>query len=297
MNENEEELEELEEEQPSTPKKGSMNYTLKDFFKMIGRHWVGLVICSLIGLAGGVAYDRVAKTPEFAATSQVIVYDSSSTETNADEALTQARYHAQAAVGYFTVSELQKACIDTLTDTANKDTYRVDYYSTAFLKGKDSNGEKIYNLPAFSKLYSASLTQVWNNTSSIYIAVSATGKDAQEAIDIANVTVTELEKIANTEGSTMYPILHGYIHPQTTNIAYDKSTSTAVIVLVGTLIGAVVGCFYGIIRELSATKINTRKEVETITGVKVIGMIPDYAHEKIQEDVSASLGEEKKEGK
>jgi capsular polysaccharide biosynthesis protein len=49
--------------------------------------------------------------------------------------------------------------------------------------------------------------------------------------------------------------------------------------LLGLAIGLVVGVAYGIIFELANTHVVSSKEIEQMTGVKVIGNIPDLTPE------------------
>ncbi len=248
--------------------------TLSQIGHMIWKHWVAAVVCLLVGLAGGVGYSKFIKTPKYQATVQLMVVDSStgSTADNINLALKK----TQIAYGYMTTDEVVTEIGKKLGEK-NYDVYL-----------KDSSGKTTENVD-ISKVkgyYTVSIPTVTTNSTSVFLSVTSTCKNESMAIDVANLAVESTISLANATTSTVYGLLqNSLVSMGNANSAKDTSTSTLVFAAVGALAGLVVGAAYGIIRELLNSKVSSKVDLETITGYKVIGMIPKYenAPEKKEE--------------
>lgn len=241
--------------------------TFKDIFKMIGKHWIALIICALLGLAAGVVYGTAIKSPEYVSTGTVTVYPSSGSTT---DPYTKTRdvclYMQQSRVR-------NKVCEDLVaqgyTDYLMKD-------SSGNLV-TDEEGNKVYNVSALAKQYSASVPTTLSSTSgSIFINVSATTDNAVLSQTIVNLVMSDSKTLVEGGDSVIASALGVSLSYDSATYPTDTSTSNVAIAAIGTLIGLLVGAVYGIVRELTNTRVNSRKELEAYTGFKVIGMIPNY---------------------
>ena len=248
--------------------------TLSQIGHMIWKHWVAAVVCLLVGLAGGVGYSKFLKTPKYQASVQVGVVDSTSSSTT--ENISLAIRKTQIAYGYMSSDEVVKKLGEKL-GAKEYDVYL-----------KDSDGKKTDNVD-ISKVkgyYTVAISTITTNSTSVFLTVTSTCKTEAMAIDVANYAVEATIELANSSSSTFYGLLqNSLVSLGNASSAKDTSTSTLVFAAVGALAGLVIGAAYGIIRELLNSKVSSKVDLETITGYKVIGMIPKYenAPEKKEE--------------
>lgn len=248
--------------QPEDEEKG---ITLSQIWHMIIKHWVALVICILVGFAGGFGYAKFIKTPKYQASVQLMIVNSGSTTSTADSEISLALKKTQIAYGYLTTDEVATSVGKKMAEK------KYDIYL------KDDSGKATTNVDVTSvkKLYSVTIPTVVSNTTSIYLNITSTCKTKDMAIDVVNFVATSAIELVNNTSSSVY----GYLNNSLTcigsaNSAKDTSTSTALLSVIGAVIGVVVGAVYGIIRELTNTHVSSKQELETISGYKVIGMIP-----------------------
>lgn len=255
--------------------------TLSQIGHMIWKHWVAAVVCLLVGLAGGVGYSKFLKTPKYQATVQLMVVDSStgSTADNINLALKK----TQIAYGYMTTDEVVTEIGKKLAEKS------YDVYL------KDSNGKATENVD-ISKVkgyYTVSIPTVTTNSTSVFLSVTSTCKTEAMAIDVANLAVESTISLANATTSTVYGLLqNSLVSMGSANSAKDTSTSTLVFAAVGALAGLVIGAAYGIVRELLNSKVSSKVDLETITGYKVIGMIPKYENAPEKKEGSKEGGKD-----
>lgn len=252
--------------------------TLGQIFHMLRKHWVAIVITSLVGLAGGVVYGRFVKKAKYQATTQLMIVNTdtgSLTPEDTVQNISDAKNKAQILSLYMTSDEVKT---QIAKDLIAKDGTKYDFYNRDENKNIIMDGtEYTYNLAAVSKLYSVNLQQVTSNNTSIFVTITSTATDSQLAIDVANTVSTSTITLCNTKSTYGYRYLKDSVASLgTVSSASDKSTSNIVIAAVGVLLGAVVGAGYGIIRELTNTHVSSKTELEQLTGYKVIGMIPKY---------------------
>ncbi len=243
--------------------------TLGQIWHMIKKHWISVAICGLVGFGGAFAYAKLIKSPKYQATAQILVRE----PTTSNSISLSTRISTASAF-------LQS---DSVASAVGAKMASGDYVSVVQLK--DDNGNVIdneYDISAIKQLYSVSAS---STTNSPIITITSSCKTAQMAKDVANYVSEVGIQLANTESNPIYTYLGGCLSPMNeASQAKDASTSNVLISLIGVLAGLVVGCIYAIIRELTDTKVTSKGELETLTGYKVIGMIPKYEIDKDEEN-------------
>ena len=247
--------------------------TLSQIGHMIWKHWVAAVVCLLVGLAGGVGYSKFLKTPKYQATVQLAVVENSSDSTT--DNITLALRKTQIAYGYMTSDEI----VTKLGEKLGAKDYDV------YLKDTDGKKKDEIDVSKVKGYYTVAIPTVTTNNTSIFLTVTSTCKTEQMAIDVANFTVEATIECANASENIKGLLKNSIVSMGNANSAKDTSTSTLVFAAVGALAGLVIGAAYGIVRELLNSKVSSKVDLETITGYKVIGMIPKYenAPEKKEE--------------
>ena len=257
--------------------------SLGQVWHMIVKHWVALVIMVLVGLACGFGYSKFIKTPKYQAEVQIMTVSGDTTESSTSSSnISLAIQKTSIAYSYSTTDEVVKS--------VGKKMAEKDY--DIYLKDTDGKKTEEYDFTAIKKLYSVSIPTN-NGSSSNVLKVTSTCKTEAMAIDVANFVSSSIITLSNDSSSIVYSMLNNSLHSMgTANSAKDTSTSTFIIALVGMLAGAVIGAAYGIIRELCNTKVGSKADLETLTGFKVIGMIPKYDN-----NVVVEMTEKKEEDK
>lgn len=247
--------------------------SFSQIWQMIKKHFVAIIICTIIGLAGGVIYSRAIKKATYEATSQVLVIKDISSTGSADatEVYNFGVRMASVCAGYMKSQDVQDQVCKIMAEKGYKD------YQTK--EGK-------YDYVSLSKKYDVTIPTVGSTSStSLFVDVTATTDNEEESILLANTITSATNTLVNTEGNSMNVMLGNALVITQANIATDTSTSNVVIALIGILIGLVVGIAYAIIKELTNTKVTSKRELESLTGYKVIGMVPKYSTlEKEEED-------------
>ncbi len=259
--------------------------TLAQIWHMIVKHWVALVILVFVGLIGGVLYSKVIKSPKYQASVQLMVVSHESASSSTTENINAAITKTKIAYGYITTDEVATAVAKKLNEKEGNNFYI-----------KDGNGKytSTLDLTSVKKLYSVSIPTVTTNSTSVFLSITSTCKTEALAIDVVNYVASSTIELSNQEGSQIYDYLKdSLVTLGSANYATDSSTSTLVIGLIGVLIGAVVGAAYAIIRELTNTHVSSKADLETVTGYKVIGMIPKYEN-KVNADEPTTTGEGEK---
>lgn len=246
---------------------------LSQIWHMIIKHWVALVICLLVGFAGGFAYSKLIKTPKFQATTQLMIVNTdTATTTSSNQNISEALQKTQIAYGYLTSDEVVHAVYDELKAKNTDNRYKMD-----FVIKDNTTGEEKADYESVKKLYSVTIPTVVSNSTSIFINITSTAKNETLAVDVANFVPKIAIDLVNNDKSLGYTYLKNSLASLgSVDSAKDTSTSTIMLALIGTLIGLVVGAAYGIIRELANTHVSSKAELEQLTGFKVIGMIPMY---------------------
>lgn len=232
--------------------------TLNDIWRMIKKHWVAIVICLFIGLAGGAIYGKAIKKPKYTSTGTLMI-SKENTELSED------RNMAGVVYGFISTGTVKDSVANKMIELG---------YSSVY---KDKDG----TIDTSALTYTASLPTYGSSTNtSIFITISASTSKAQMSKDLVNTVMEVTKDLCEADNSKMN-IAKGYVNISSyASDSKDTSTSTLIISLIGTLIGVVVGAGYAIIRELTNVYVSSKMELETLTGYKVIGMIPKYDKEE-----------------
>lgn len=250
--------------------------TFSQIMHMLKKHWVALIVLSLIGFAFGAVYGRFIKKPKYQSSTQLMIVNSESGEgLTPDQQISIAQRKAGILYVYMTSDEVKTDVAKKLMSIdASYDLYNKDEKKNPI---KDNKGNYTYDLVALSTLYAVNLQQVSSDNTSVFVTVTSTAKTSQFAIDIANTVANTTITLCNQKGTNGYQYLNNAVTTLgTATAAKDKSTSNVVVAAVGLLIGVICGAGYGIIAEMTNTHVSSKAELEQITGYKVIGMIPKY---------------------
>ncbi|MDD6240796.1 MAG: hypothetical protein PUA93_04345 [Eubacteriales bacterium] len=230
---------------------------------MIIKHWVAWVVFMFVGLAGGFGFAQYVKKPNYSSTA-VMMISGSNISTSADIAtnLNTAYNQANIAVTMMNTQIVYQKVTETL--------------ATTYTDLKTTDG---YDYKTINKAYSATLAASGNTNSSIFINITAQTSDKQFSQDIANTVASTAISIANNNADYSY-LKGSLIVTSPASEATDTSMSKAVVTLIGLLIGVIVGALYGVIYEFADNKVTSKVELENLTHVKVIGMIPDFRRDK-----------------
>ena len=244
--------------------------TLGDIWRMIKKHWVAIVICLFIGLAGGAVYAKAIKKPKYTSSGTIMVI-------HEDAELSEDRNMAGIVYGYITTGTVKEAVANKMIEKGYGSTYNA----------KDGT------IDTSALSYSATMPTYGSTTNtSLYITVSATTSVSKMSKDLVDTVMEVTKSLCDGGDSLMSSVAKGYVNiSSTASEPKDTSTSGVIITLIGTLIGVVVGAAYAIIRELTNVHVSSKMELETLTGYKVIGMIPKY--EKDDETNADKKGENK----
>lgn len=236
--------------------------TLNDIWRMIKKHWVAIVICLFVGLAGGAVYAKTIKKPKYTSTGTLMIVKEN-TELSED------RNMAGVVYGFISTGTVKENVANKMISIGYESVYK--------------NKDGVIDTSALT--YTPSLPTYGSSTNtSIFITISATTSKAQMSKDLVNTVMEVTKELCESDNSKMN-IAKGYVNISSyASDSKDTSTSTLVISLIGTLIGLVVGAAYAIIRELTNVHVSSKMELETLTGYKVIGMIPKYDKDESTEE-------------
>lgn len=245
--------------------------SLGDIWRMIKKHWVGLVICLFVGLAGGVLYGKVIKKPKYQSTGTMLINKEGAT-------LNDAKAWAGAIYNYSTTDKVKLLTGKKMVELG---------YKTQFVNDK---GE----IDTSKIVYTASMPTYGGSTNtSIFINISASTSDAKMSQDLVDTIMTATQELIDNDDAQMSSA-KGFVNISSkASAAVDTSTSNVMIALIGVLIGVVVGAGYGIVRELTNVHVASKSELENLTGYKVIGMIPKYGEDKKFDDEDDKKGDKK----
>ena len=258
-------------EQPTQEENDGLS--LLDIVKMIFKHWIVLVAAIVLGGTAAFIYAKAIKKPVWQATGQmyVIVQPSDSASSTSQDSLTTTTLNLSVALLPSAVSFINsEPVMRTATEKYN------------------ANSESLptYTIISFEKAASAEAANYTSTVKSIYINISAKSSNKDQSVAMVNALMdATLEKAEEGDYQDIFGNkLKVASRPgKTENNEYsgvsDSSMSTVTILLLGLAIGLVVGVAYGIIFELANTHVVSSKEIEQMTGVKVIGNIPDLTPE------------------
>lgn len=248
-----------EQENPVQEEKG---VSLGELFHMIIKHWKGLVVSIVVCIIIALGYAFLIQKPEWSSTGTIIVLASN------DEDTTETP-----STGTINSSNLSLSInlVPTLVDFID---------SSSVLSNVVTDVNKEFNTSyAIKDVQEAVTVSARTYTSlekSLYIDVTASTDDKELSMAIVNSTMEKAIEMANDENLTFSKVFANSM--TITSLAgepEDTSTSKILILLIGAVVGVVIGAAYGLIFELCNTHVISQKELEALTGLNVIGTIPE----------------------
>jgi len=238
--------------------------TFGEYWRMICKHWISVVVCVVLAFAVGLGYDIGIKSPEYQASGSCMVL--SIDDDTGDDAVTYTD------VNYSLI--LLQSVNDIMNDTP---------VMTAVTESMNSEGYN-YTVDQVSRMVSASPRTFTSSAKSLFIDITATSSDVETSVKLVNFCLDDSVKLINSEGGE-YGFLKDAL--KVTSRASktgteDVATSTTLISAVSLVIGLIIGIIYAIVKELTNVFVVSKKELETASGIKILGSIPDYseAHKK-----------------
>jgi capsular polysaccharide biosynthesis protein len=219
-------------------------------WKSITRHWIALVVFSVVSLIGGLVYGLTIKKPVWQSQGEAIVIAKSGTgdASNLDYSLSILPSVVSFIDGTYVMNNVR--------DATNKEYGK--YYTTTDIQ----------------KMVGASAQNYSSVEKSIYIDITAKTADKDFSMFLVNTVLTVSENIANNDSSYSLNFKDTFITASTAKEPTDTSFSNVGIALIAVLAGAVVGAIYGVIYEAADSHIVSTKNLEALTGIKNIGTIP-----------------------
>jgi capsular polysaccharide biosynthesis protein len=252
--------------------------TLGEYWRMITKHWIGVLAIIVVFIIGGGIYGGAIKKAKWKCTGNVLVSDDDVTDNTGTTSVTTNNISAT-LTWVNTISDFLEGnlVLNKVAEDLKSDGYSYSPDNTAAVAALYSSNPRSYTSSAATSLYIDVASTTSNKTLSAKV-VSYVLNEGQNIIDedYANHLASK-----TTNGcwqfKRYYEIFFGSDY--TSLSATDVSTSLTVIIAAAGLIGLVVGVAYAIIREVNNVYVVSKKELENMTGLKVIGVIPDYHNE------------------
>lgn len=248
-----------EQENPVQEEKG---VSLGELFHMIIKHWKGLVVSVVACIIIAIGYAFLIQKPEWSSTGTIIVLASN------DEDTTETP-----STGTINSSNLSLSInlVPTLVDFIASSSV----LSNVAIDINQESGTS-YSTKNLQSMLSVSARTYTSLEKSLYIDITATTNDEALSKAIVNSTLETAIEMANDESLTFSKVFSNSM----TITSYadepvDTSTSKFLILLIGAVIGVIIGAVYGLIFELCNTHVISQKELEALTGLNVIGTIPE----------------------
>ena len=238
--------------------------TFGEYWRMICKHWISVVVCVVLALVVGLGYDIGIKSPEYQASGSCMVL---SIDDESGEGVV-----TYTDVNYSLI--LLQSVNDIMIDTP---------VMTAVTESMNSEGYN-YTVEQVSKMVTASPRTFTSSAKSLFIDITATSSDIDTSVKLVNFCLDDSLKLINTDGGD-YAFLKDALkitsRASKTGVE-DVATSTTLICAVSLVIGLIIGIIYAIVKELTNVFVISKKELELASGLKILGTIPDYseAHKK-----------------
>ena len=229
--------------------------SFKEYWQMVRKHWKAIIVVTMVALVMGIGYSEGFKKPEYQSTGTcMVLYDNSDGENTVSATDVNYSLTLLATVNTFMEDE---PVIDAMTVDLKEQGYNV---TTNAVRGMISVNPANYS----------------SSIKSLYLEI--VGLSADEDLSRAVVNSCLSNSVEITNNNEKYNLLKNtIIITSDANSSTDVSTSTMLICAVSVVMGLIVGIIYAIIKELTNVFCISKKEIESITGVKVLGLIPDYS--------------------
>lgn len=233
--------------------------TWSQIWRAIKKHWIGLVVSVCAGVILSSAFAFEIKKPKWSSTGSMIVL------AKADSSSTDDQTQITAANLSLSLS-LVPTIVDIMGDSP---------VQSAVAKDINTSYNSQYTATDIGKMVTVKARTYTSSERSLYIDITASTSNKDLSISLVDATITETVRLAKDKDQSYSNLLSSLTTAHTASEPVDTSMSRATLILIGFVCGLVVGCLYGIIFEFSSKKVNTSEELESLTGVKVLGMIPD----------------------
>ncbi|MEG0034542.1 MAG: hypothetical protein RR734_03030 [Bacilli bacterium] len=255
----------------SSISKDDSGISILDIWHMFKKHWIGIVAVTLTSLLIGTVYNFGFKGPVWKSQGSAMVIAKANDGNDPNQNLN------------YSLSLL----------TTVKDFMNDEVVLTAVAKDvnklKDSKGKQ-YNLDyiKLQKIITCTPRTFQNLERSLYIDVAAKTDNETLSKTLVDSLLKNSQKIANTTNDpnlSYYKILKDVINVTSYGSKpKDDAMSGILILAISGGAGLIIGLLYAIAFDMFNTKVTNTSELESITGYKVIGVIPDYLNGKNDED-------------
>ncbi len=238
--------------------------TFGEYWNMIRKHWISVIVCTAVALAAGLTYDLGFKSEQWEVSGSAMVLSVSEDTTSSEITSSDVSYSLT----------LLQTVNDLMTDDPVLEAVATSLEEDGY---KNSSGEN-YSTSQIDDMLSVSPRTYSSTAKSLFIDVTATTSEAELSVKIVNYCL--LDTIAVISDSDTYSFLSDSLHitsyASLTSVE-DVATSTTLICGISILIGLIVGVIYAIIKELTNIFVVSKKELETTNSIKVLASIPDYS--------------------
>lgn len=252
--------------------------SLKDIFNMLRAHWIGLLICTIIGTISGLFIG--VTTPDKYQASQKVYINPEGLSIQA------APYYNNILCNFILDTEVSKEATRLVKETVNSNNLDIDVDSinyTSINKGLNVSSDSDNAL---------CVTVNYTHTDAL------TAKVVLENVILATRNISYVPKPNESNESNeilddKISILSGRI---VTQVSYKElglgkyaevaktSKGTTLYIGLGLVIGVIAGVAYAIIRETLDNTIKEKSYIENKYKVKVIGSIPEFVEEASNEN-------------
>lgn len=241
--------------------------TFGEYWSMVRKHLMGVIVCTVIAVAVGLTYDIGFKGEKWEVSGSAMVL-SVDEDTSSDEI-------TSTDISYSLV--LLQTVNDLMTDDPVLEAVSTSLAEDGY---KNSSGEN-YSISQIENMLSVSPRTFSSTSKSLFIDVVATSSDPELSVKLVNYCLLDTaDLISNSDDYGFLTNCLRITSYAALTSAEDVATSTTLITAVSLLVGLIIGVIYAIIKELTNVYVISKNELETATGIKVLGEIPDYSNVK-----------------
>lgn len=219
---------------------------LMDYVAAIRRHWLVIIVITLVGAAAGFGLGKTT-APTYRATSEVFVSVAGGESVSE---LVQGSTFTQNAVQSFAQLATMSIVLDPVIGRLNLDT---------------------------TPRHLAQRVQVDSPVNTVIISISVDAVEPREAAAIANAIADQLPRTVDTlmpskreSGIRLTTVAEAAVP------SYPISPNTKLYIAIGIVAGGMVGVAFAVIRRLLNTRIGGRDDLAETTGLAVLGVIPAW---------------------
>lgn len=223
-----------------------MDITLKDFFSILRKNLLFIIICSLVGFAGAFSIAKFAIQPTYVSTVKLYVYTKDDSERRSSD--------------YNNLNDLNYAqkIVNTYIEMLRTNSF---YKTVKDNSSVDYSVEELQNMIKF---------EVLNDTEIFQVSVSS--HKPEEAKKIAD-TITDLapETISSIKESALLKVVDSPSFP-----TKPSSPHVALDSIVGLLIGLIISIIVSLMREMLDIRIRNEEDIASHYNIPILGSIPAF---------------------